>query len=56
MKLNGLNAYQDWDQYVQSMGPWFGAPVHDDLLADLRNLRQTRTLQGYIDEFDMLYP
>ncbi|CAK7325922.1 unnamed protein product [Dovyalis caffra] len=39
-----------------SMGPRFEALVYDDPLVDLRNPRQTGTLQDYIDEFDVIYP
>ncbi|CAK7322847.1 unnamed protein product [Dovyalis caffra] len=38
------------------MGPHFRAPVHDDPLANVRNPRQTGTLQDYIHEFDVIYP
>nr|CAN62821.1 hypothetical protein VITISV_013041 [Vitis vinifera] len=34
----------------------FGQHVFDDPIADLRNLRQTGSLQSYMDEFDELYP
>lgn len=45
----GLVAYGDWEPYKQKMGPRFGAPIHDDPLSDMWSLRQTGTLEEYID-------
>ena len=42
--------------YSSSLAARFGAHAYEDLLADLRNLKQKGTLQDYMDTFDELYP
>lgn len=41
-----------WEEYIQFMRFRFGAHAYDDL----RNLKQVRTLQEYLDMSDELYP
>ncbi|KAF2311626.1 hypothetical protein GH714_025327 [Hevea brasiliensis] len=55
VRVKGTEAYGRWDEYVQGMKARFGILVFDDLLADLKNLKQTGTLQDYF-AFDALYP
>ncbi|KAL6345053.1 hypothetical protein AAG906_007784 [Vitis piasezkii] len=56
IKTRGNEAYLDWSEYVIALNARFGQHVFDDPIADLRNLRQTGSLQSYMDEFDELYP
>ncbi|RVX10301.1 Retrovirus-related Pol polyprotein from transposon 17.6 [Vitis vinifera] len=56
IKCRGNEAYLDWSEYVIALNARFGQHVFDDPIADLRNLRQTGSLQSYMDEFDELYP
>ncbi|KAF2310163.1 hypothetical protein GH714_007000 [Hevea brasiliensis] len=55
VRVKGTEAYGRWDEYVQRMKARFGIQVFDDPLADLKNLKQTGTLQDYLDAFDALY-
>ncbi|RVW97594.1 Transposon Ty3-G Gag-Pol polyprotein [Vitis vinifera] len=56
IKTRGNEAYLDWSEYVIALNARFGQHVFDDPIANLRNLRQTGSLQSYMDEFDELYP
>lgn len=38
------------------MGARFGKHAFDDHLAELKNLKQTDSLQEYLNAFDKLYP
>ncbi|KAF2285159.1 hypothetical protein GH714_038895 [Hevea brasiliensis] len=55
IKFHGLEAYQDWNAYVCALNARFGSHAYADPLSELRNLKQTGTLQDYFDEFDELY-
>ncbi|KAL6312566.1 hypothetical protein AAG906_005983 [Vitis piasezkii] len=54
IKTRGNEVYLDWSEYVIALNARFGQHVFDDPIADLRNLRQTGSLQSYMDEFDEL--
>ncbi|RVW97716.1 Transposon Ty3-G Gag-Pol polyprotein [Vitis vinifera] len=54
IKTRGNEAYLDWSECVIALNARFGQHVFDDPIADLRNLRQTGSLQSYMDEFDEL--
>ena len=41
---------------MKSLGARFGSHAFDDPLAELRNLKQTDSLQDYLNAFDELYP
>lgn len=56
MNLQGEAAYTNWECYVSALGARFGAQAYADPLADLRNLRQSGSLQDYMEAFDELYP
>lgn len=51
-----VNAYYSWDTYKKILGVHFGNSVFDDLIVELRNLRQIGSLQEYLSTFDQLYP
>lgn len=54
--LHGNEAFADWNSYVRYLTARFGRNTYDDPLADLRNLRQDRSLQEYLDGFDQIHP
>lgn len=56
MSLQGPAAAYDWNAYITALGSRFGVQAYDDPLAKLRNLRQTGTLQAYMDAFDEICP
>ncbi|XP_042027275.1 uncharacterized protein LOC121774473 [Salvia splendens] len=56
MNLQGEAGYANLDCYVSALGARFGAQAYKDPLADLRNLRQSGSLQEYMEAFDELYP
>ncbi|XP_058008124.1 uncharacterized protein LOC110665045 [Hevea brasiliensis] len=49
-------AYANWDEYVRALGSRFGDHAFDDPIAELRNLKQSDSLQEYLNRFDDLYP
>lgn len=51
--VKGTNAYSGWDEYA---GVHFGSHAFDDPIVELRNIRQVRTLQVYLNAFDKLHP
>lgn len=54
-QIERCGAYVDWEEYVKSISARFSTHAYDDPLAELRNLRQEGSLQGYLDAFDDLY-
>ncbi|XP_042051368.1 uncharacterized protein LOC121796622 [Salvia splendens] len=54
--LHGDVAYRSWNCYANGRAARFGTHAYADPLLDLCNLRQTGSLQEYMDEFEELYP
>ena len=43
-----------WEEYVGALRGRFGSLTYDDSMADLKKLKQIRSLQDYLKSFDML--
>ena len=52
LKLNGR--ISRWEEYVGALRGRFGPLDYDDPMADLKKLKQIRSLQDYLKSFDML--
>lgn len=44
-----------WEDYVQCLNARFRIHTYEDPLGDLKNLKQVRSLQEYLNSFDELY-
>ncbi|KAG8382201.1 hypothetical protein BUALT_Bualt05G0052100 [Buddleja alternifolia] len=44
----------NWDEYIRALHERFGAFVYEDPMVELVNLKQTGTIQEYLDKFDEL--
>lgn len=51
-----LQFIQIWDAYVRQLGARFGSHAFDDPLAELRNLKQSDSLQDYLNVYYEIYP
>lgn len=54
--VHGAATFESWNTYVNALSARFRKQVYDDPIAELRNLRQTDSLQDYMDAFDRIYP
>ncbi|KAG8381009.1 hypothetical protein BUALT_Bualt06G0076200 [Buddleja alternifolia] len=43
-----------WGEYVRALNDHFGALLYEDPMSELVNLKQTGTIQEYLDKFDEL--
>ncbi|KAK4391073.1 hypothetical protein Sango_2170600 [Sesamum angolense] len=43
-----------WEEYARALNDQFGTFLYEDPMSELMNLKQTRTIQEYMDIFDEL--
>ncbi|KAG8380503.1 hypothetical protein BUALT_Bualt06G0022400 [Buddleja alternifolia] len=54
MKSRLIRNLPNWEEYVRALNERFGTFVYEDPMAELVNLKQTGTIQEYLDKFDEL--
>ncbi|KAG8384225.1 hypothetical protein BUALT_Bualt04G0095800 [Buddleja alternifolia] len=54
MKSRLTRQIPDWEEYVRALHDRFGAFLYDDPMSKLVNLKQTGSIQDYLDKFDEL--
>lgn len=55
VKVKGVEACGDWQEYVRALNARFGSHFYYDPLSELRNLKQVGTIEEYLDAFDELF-
>lgn len=48
------NELPGWEEYIEAISARFGDDLHADPMAELKNLKQSSTVQVYLDKFDEL--
>ncbi|KAG8369325.1 hypothetical protein BUALT_Bualt15G0139500 [Buddleja alternifolia] len=54
MKSRLTRELPSWREYVKALSDRFGVLLYDDPMAELANLKQTGSIQDYLDKFDEL--
>ncbi|KAK8951688.1 hypothetical protein KSP39_PZI004152 [Platanthera zijinensis] len=54
MKARITRQWPHWEEYGKAIADRFGSLLIDDPMSDLKNLRQTGSVQAYVDAFDVL--
>lgn len=51
MRRKGERTSPSWEEYVAQLNVRFGSELHHDPMVELRNLRQTGSVQNYLTKF-----
>lgn len=54
MKYRITGDVPSWEEYVRALNDRFGSMLYEDPMSELVNLKQTSSVQNYLDQFDEL--